>query len=1280
LLRACAFVLERPLVVARDGLGERWTGLRRHRRPVTSVRGDLVEDHPVLLHDGSIALLLWPLVQVAKPTAIGDPELFIFDGQGRSGARLVAAPAGYERHDASLWDWLGEHVVGESSFEQDDTRPPYLGLASFTTADADRFVGREREVDAFVNLLRRSPFQVIVGASGSGKSSFVHAGVVPALGRRAVTIRPGAHPMASLDRALGDDEVVLVVDQLEELFTLCHDVAERERFTAAIAELPSVICTLRDDFLMDLEAMPALRARLSSTLFLLGNPSRDDLVRTVVEPARRLGYEMSDGDLARDMAAAVVDRPGALALLSFTASRLWELRDRRFRQMTRKAYDAMGGVGGALGQHAEETLGALGVEEQRIARNAFRHLVTSNGTRAVLATDELRQRLASTRAPAVIDKLVAARLLAVTEGETGAHVEITHEALIVAWPRLQQWVREDVEGARLREQLGTAARQWHERGRPRGQLWRDEALLDLERWRRTVGPLSNIEAAFADASRGDALRARRIRRTLASSAFAILAIGIVVLLRLKHTADLSERRAHRQLADQYEEQARVELTTGHAGAALVHLFAAIDEGAPRDRAFDLMLAEAARPLRAQRIVSRGHATGRIRWLELDRDGKRAASASDDGTVRLWDAHDGAAICVITIGSPVGVVHFRPDGSQLLTVARDGIARIHSTDGRLLHTLRTTLGEHGLVTFQYPTYSPDGARVAAPFPDGTGLAVWDASTGELVREMPSNSRIERVAYSPDGAHLAWAGGEVAWIRDESTGVVHELRGHTDKIANITFSPDGALVATASWDRTARVWTSAGELKFILQGHDDYVDFIAFDPTGTRIVTTSRDHTARLWEAKTGASLFAMRGHDGPVVDAVFDRAGQRLVTASGDGTAQLWDVANGIPLLTMEGHGAQVTAGGFSADDRILTAGADGSIRSWDPGRIRILGASRGDTMLDADPQRHLVATGNSTVVRVWNLETQSQIELVHPSEVTRSRFRPGSGEIATGAGSVLRIWRDGRTRLSIESGALILDLAYGPDGARIVTTHLDGVVRVWDAETGAPIATLSGHTGRVRAANFLDRDHLVTAGEDATVRLWTVATQTGKVLSGHTAPVRFALVVDDAIVTGGNDNTARIWSRDGRLLHVLAGHTGPVVAAAAAADERRIATASYDGNVRIWDVASGHEITVLKGNGSAVNAVALDAHGDLAVTVGTDDLVRIWDAARGRVLATHRSHRGGIYDVKLLPDAILSIGDDGKVVVRPWSQDEDLDALRSTSRCLPLKLKDDRVVPIAPPC
>ncbi|HTM22039.1 MAG TPA: hypothetical protein VL172_16065, partial [Kofleriaceae bacterium] len=660
-LRGMPFLFEYAWVVPRGGVAERWTGARREPRPGLELVGDPPPDGaPALVGgDGRVALALATLVQALPPTPGMAAELLLFDGCDRRGPRLVSHPAGFEVHDDAIAGWLrdqlGDAATGDAGADQAQ-RAPYRGLASFGADDADLFYGREREVEAFVNRLRMQPLIAVVGPSGVGKTSFVQAGVVPALpsGWRAVTMRPGPSPRAALTSALaraagGPGPCVLIVDQFEEVFTLGADAGERRAFAEALAgaataaEAPlRVIITLRDDFLVRAEQLAPLRSRLARGLQLLTTPATDDLLRILIEPARRLGFEFEDAALPLEMVSAVAEQPGALAMLSFTASRLWERRDRHLRQLSRRVYQAMGGVAGALAGHAEDTLRALGDEDQPRAREAFRHLVTSEGTRAVLHRDEIVQLLGGGQpAENVVEELLRSRLLVSSEGPDGGdRIEVIHETLLVAWPRLVDWRREDAEGIRLRDQLRAAARQWQERGRPGGLLWRDEALAEYRLWRaRYPGALTDSEKAFGAASVRAAERSQRRRRLILGTAFAVLALGLagMYLLRqqsVRHAAAArasaaearaSAAEARDRLVKGYIEQGRQAVVDNRNAEALAYLTQVRLMGVDSP-AIDLMIGLAARPLQAQQLAL--VQPGKIIVGDLSADGARVLTGAD----------------------------------------------------------------------------------------------------------------------------------------------------------------------------------------------------------------------------------------------------------------------------------------------------------------------------------------------------------------------------------------------------------------------------------------------------------------------------------------------------------------------------------------------------------------------------------------------------------------------------------------------------------------------------
>ena len=489
MLRALEPLFEYQLAVPRGDHLELWSGPGSPRAGRARPDG-LTDAHPVLVDArGSLVVSMWPLAVVDAPAPGADRALFLLAGPGRRGARLQSLPAGFERHSDDVWPWFRTELldVEEASAADADESCPYRGLEAFGPEHAALFFGRERDVDAAVNRLRREPFLAVVGPSGSGKSSFVRAGVVLQMPDDWTTVvtRPGLRPLAALIAATGVDideetarerpeaigealrrtgtSTVVVIDQFEELFTLTGDAADRDTYAEAIANLARsaddavrVIITLRDDFLMRAEQTAALRGPLAQGLQLLGTPVRADLLRILVEPAAARGYTFEDTELPAQMVDEVDGRAGALALLSFTASHLWPQRDRHFKRLPRSAYEAVGGVGGALAKHAESTYDSMRGDQRRQIRALFRQLVTAAGTRALLRRSDCAELADS----AVLETLITARLLVASESDDGEdRVEIAHEALLREWPRLVQWQRADADSARLRDQLRVAAEQ-----------------------------------------------------------------------------------------------------------------------------------------------------------------------------------------------------------------------------------------------------------------------------------------------------------------------------------------------------------------------------------------------------------------------------------------------------------------------------------------------------------------------------------------------------------------------------------------------------------------------------------------------------------------------------------------------------------------------------------------------------------------------------------------------------------------------------------------------------
>jgi len=1339
LLRKTAFVLDYVLIVPRDNAAERWTGLRRPRRTLAMVRaGALVKDHPMLVdRDGRICVDLWPLVQAVPPTEGAETELFLLDGRGRHGARLIAAPAGFEHHDPRVWEWVAARVIAEfeTTLESGlDDQPPYLGLTAFSTDDADRFVGREREVDAFLNRLRQRPLQVVVGPSGAGKSSFIHAGVIPGLppSWRTVTLRPGAAPIAALAarlavasltasqlrpllegapaavaalvaHAAAGGTIVIVVDQLEELFTLCTSAGECAQFAAAIAQLAAsadapirVICAIRDDFLMQLEALAPLRPLLSPALALLGNPSRDALVRIVEAPARRAGYTLSDPGLAEDMVSAVVDRPGALALLSFTASRLWELRDRRFRQLTRNAYDAMGGVGGALGRHAEATLDTLPPNEQRFVREIFRHLVTAEGTRAVITALELHQRLATPRADAVIDKLVDARLITVSESEGCAHVEIIHEALIDAWPRLQQWIREDVEGARMRDQIRIFARQWDDRGRSRGLLWRGDVLAELERWLRRSGraALSELETAFVEASRRDARRAVRIRRGL-------VVVGLVLaLVGFQYCAAL-ETRGVRRLADarttqSYVEQGRNALLEGKHTEGLLYLAEAAHRG-DDSPIVKFMLDHAAPPLRAE-VARLPSAAGRMWSAQVSRDGQRIVTTDDQGA-RVWDARTYRLLFTLPHGDIVYHAAFAPDPTRLVTASADGFVRIWElSTGTLVRALTAQRPGRSPAHYFMAAMSPDGRVVAAINAAGTLADVWDASTGDVLGELPNATGASpSLAFSQDGAWLATCGGDDVRVFDTRTWRL-ALTIAGPKINSLSFDPTGPRLATASWTGDASIWAvPEGTRIHHLQEIGDKIDHIAFSPDGAYVATGSGDGAERVWDARAGRLHVELKNHRGAVPWVEFDPTSKLVVSAGGDGVVAISDVATGIPVSVLEAPRGLVLSTHFDpTSHRVVAASWDGTARVWDatPPYRRWSSSPIDedcgtDVSLEAD-QRFIAISCAAHGSHVWDTARDQRIadlpsttSVPGESVVTFPAVSAAGDRAAIARGCTVEIYALPGERLVrvISHPAEVGTVAFARSGHDLVSASVDGSLLI-TRDDREPFA-LPGAPGGIDAVGFLPDGRVVAASARGRLRIYDPERRL--VLADLALPpgtyVRSFRVSADShrlitIAKTGTPIPPSLWDLEHyRITRTLDGPKGLVFSARFVRDDREILTAGSDGVARLWDGMTGQLRQTYFGSSQFLLDAVLAPDGSMVVTAGGDGVLRFWDVASSRRLWTLRAHKSAITGLHFEGSDIVTRSFTGEVsrwnlATPPPSHDFEgmIDRYR---RCLPLRFDED---------
>lgn len=1259
LLTRLSFLCDYRLVVHREHRNELWMGERRAANTVISVaaaEGELTEGDVVLVGaDGELLLALHPLCQLHAPSPGAPKELFLFEGNSRLGARMVAFPIGFEWHDDAFWAWYEQHLgafvrVHDGTRERavDYGNAPYKGLSAFSPADANNYFGREREVAACVNRLRVEPLLVVVGPSGAGKSSFVQAGIIPALPAhwRALTVRPGPKPVSVLAAALhregigetadalatrierdadalgrllrkhavtSRETVVLVIDQFEELLTLGSDEHERNTYTKALIgavrtreEPVRLIITLRDDFLLRTQTIPAFRERLTPSLQLLATPPPDELVRILIEPARRAGYDFEDAALPAEMVQAIADEPSALALLSFTASKLWELRDRHFCRLRRHAYETLGGVGGALAQHAEASLASMPAERLPFVREVFRQLVTADGTRAILTRRELHQVLGNPdAADAVLEELIVARLLVASEGDSGEdRVEVVHEALLSSWPRLVAWQRKDAENVRLRDQLRAAARQWVARDRSKGLLWRGDALLEYRLWRaRYPGSLTDDENQFANASLRAQARSRRLRSALSITAITVLAVVVVVVLQLNQRANREREQsqvhaadAQRHLLELFTEQGRLALLDGKVPQAFAYLREARLRGAdgPGVR---FLLARATDALNDEKLVIPAH-DGPVYTARFSPDGTYIATAGTDKTVKIWNAADGTLHHVLEgHEQAIWTVGFSSDSEHMISGSWDGTARVWSVATGRMQWLAKHKGR-----LYWAAFSSDGRQVGTAGMDNKAR-IWDAKNGRLLRTLDHTAGILSAAYSPDGKYIATGSlrGRARVFDTQTGALITTSEPDGGFIYEVEIDPTGTRVGIASRDNLARILAfgeqATGEA-LALVNHDAVVSRVAFSADGTRMVTVSDDQTAKVWDSRTGALQLSLDAHTGGIADVLCSPDGKRIVTLSRDGTARGWNAATGDMLWTFFGHTDAIWTGDIdSAGDSLLTADFDGMVRVWDVRKTmyeRLL-SMQGTDVHDAEfsPDGGLIATvsldkaHDRVVVGLWQTNGE-QLARFESEQVNvgqgrlQLRWRPdGRGLIVSGGAQAvvwnIRVDADpvAREHARIDNhGERVWDATYSADGSDLVTVGEDGTVKIWRADTGALRRTLEGHDKAIVSVDIDRRGrYLATASRDKTARIWDWSSGALLRTLEHVPPqemheVRFS-PDGQFVITAGVDTTAVIWAIAGQRVATLEGHSGSISSVAFSPDGHLAATGGDDSTIKVWATATG---------------------------------------------------------------------------------------------------------------
>lgn len=1174
------------------------------------------KERPVDPAEGPLQRFAWDLRQLRE--AAGRPTYRSLAAKVHYSASMLAEAAGGREMpslpvtlayvqgcggDVEEWQRRWKELTPDDTFVGGES--PYQGLSTFQAADADRFFGRAELTAELVGRMAEAPLLAVFGASGSGKSSLLRAGLVPAWKGPSVVFTPGAEPLKQLAAALraepdtdpraepdtdpraavrqaaGADRLLLVVDQFEEVFTLCRDEGVRRRFLDGLLDIAEecagqarLVLGVRADFYAHCASHARLVAALRDRQLLVGPMSDADLRAVITGPADLAGCH-AEPALVEAIVTDASGQAGALPLVSHALLETWHRR--QGSTLTLDGYRAAGGVADAIAQTAERAYARLDLDQQRIVEQVFLRL-TALGD----GTEDTRRRVAQAELPDgpaardVLARLTAARLITYDHDT----VTVAHEALIRRWPRLRGWLTADRELLREHRRLTEATGEWEKHGRDEAFLYRGKRLAPWDD--RRSDHLNQAELAFLAAGRHREQRELNVARRRTRRTVSLLSAAVVVVTALGVISAVQARRAAGErdvaYANQLAADAREQLSLKPDLSLLLARRAMTIRRTP---AAENALRQAAADSRVRSVAASGQ--GQVFGVSYDGTGQRIATSHDNGTVQVWrQGADGTAVPPPRLlrghrgeaWSPA----FSADGRMLAAAGIDGTVTVWDVDGS--DTPRILRGHNTRVWTV--AFSPDGRNLASTG-DDDAVHIWDPATGAQRAVLRMSGGVAKgggwqigVAYSADGRFLAAGGGDglIRVWNAAGTGKPQVLSGHSGSVESMAFSRDGRTLVSGSIDGTARVWPiGRSGSPVVLRGQNGgTVETVSINPTGDRVAAGGSDGTIRVFNTDSDADPLLLPGHDGPVWSVAFSPDGRHLLSGSGDGTMRVWDATYpGDPRLR-RGHDGAVWTTALTRDGQVaVTGGDDGTVRIWPAagGEAKVLKGDIGAILgvaVSADGAR-VAAAGKR--VQVWDIAT----------------------------GRVIALSDDGS-----------LDVAFLPDGRRVVSVGADGLVRVWDVITHKA-TVLRDHVSGVRSVSASsDGRHVATAGGDGTVRIWDVTGATpATVLRGHEGGLvwRVAFSPDGRhLASGGSDGKIRIWDVSGaRPPVVLRGHRGSVWSLSYSADGRLLASSGADGGLRVWRLDQPSTVTVLRGFGSPVESVALGPAG--FTTVHDDGTLRL---------------------------------------------------------------------------
>ncbi len=1192
---------------------------------------------------------------------------------------------------------------------------PYMGLRAFSEESARYFYGREWLTQHLINALGDRSTLAIVGASGSGKSSVVQAGLIAQLrwGKQIPgsdqwwigSMRPGTNPLEALAKRLVDvgsekerdyqklqvegllyqgvdgfvqclrtrsePMIVLVVDQFEELFTLTSQ-NEREKFLELIlgglqyaGDRFKLVFTLRTDFITPCLAIPALAQILQQSSILVPPTLEADAYRqAILSPAEQVGLTV-EPSLVEVLLPELHFGAGELPLLEFLLEQLWQQREAG--KLTLRAYQKLGGLKGAIERQAQEVYDALDPEAQACARWIFLNL-----TQLGDGTEDTRRRISKSdlRVPKYSPALVERTLQALTEAKLLV-VDWQDEPSGVSRGQEDTGQKDEQHDKRLKAFDGSPASETTPENRPEVTIDIVHEILIrhwstlrwwLEENRSSLRLQRQLEQAAALWQQRDyhpdyLLRGGRLAE---AEEFYI-----------KYTDELSE--SVQQFIEACLEARQQELRLAKQRIKRLQITAAAIAG-----------------LGCVAMILGGVAYRQQQFAQIE--SINALDASSEAL--LWsDQPLESLLTSVRAGRRLeemgGMARWWVGGAAWTTAQVKTAGTLQQS---LVYTQELNRLEHRQ-SANAGVFSPDGQLIATACNDGM-VKIWRRDGSILTtladpidltnqaNQETQKARALDVVFSPDGTMLAttysdhtiklW---QVTGTAQNTTQItlLRTLKGHQDWVASVAFSPDGQVLASGSRDRTLKLWKLNGTLVKTLTGHQGWVNRVSFSLDGQRLASASEDKTIRIWR-RDGVLVKVLKGHDDRITDLSFSTDGT-LASASGDGTVRSWNLTSGKSQLVLRGQGQdssknQINSVSFSPNGQAIASASANEIRLWRKNGqlLQTFIGHAGEVLgvrFNPAGDRLITASADKTV-RLWAIDRQAA-----PPEngnILSVRFRPQTPTprefVTAGWDNDVRLWQvveqEGRQLVRTFKGhsSTITALRFTSNGQTLASASWDKTIKLWRAGDGTLLKTLQGHQDGVTSLDLSPNGQtLVSGSEDKTLKLWRVGDGTLlKTLQGHQQGITSVAFSPDGqtIASGSHDQTVKLWHSDGTLLRTIAQPGVAVLAVQFSQDGQWLAIGRQDNTLQLWRVHSSTDSQsryTLTGHAGSITSVDFSHDHQTLASTSADGTVRLWNLADGSLIKILRGHTARINSVQFAPDSHTLLSGDDDGNIELWQLD-----------------------------